>query len=367
MTRLYSSFLILCVALLFSSVCISQVSNIQSGVWSDITIWPNNELPTITDDVVLKFDITIDQNSYCKSLNNNGYKVIISSGANLFINTANPRTSNIFGFTVSKPTCRIDSVINIVSVDSTSFAFRYNNAFHYNNELLGKITFPENPGYSKLFFYDTLNRLSKIIYNEIFSSYEFKMKYTAPSNRISNFYYSAEPTNPFEITDTFNITYPDAGKVVISINNYIPGADIAAIIDSFYFDSNRNPIRWVRNWLKSTGIMEPSFLVTASYNLGILNPWFNYAANDLEYFAPYYDIHYVFDNGIEYYQGMPISGLNYRSAITFTSFIKPSDSFIGQLVSTEVNTQGYLLKETLPFAGYDTTSYWPLLYHYTCH
>jgi len=57
-----------------------QIVNVKAGVWSDPTIWSINALPTDTTDIILIYDIVIDINATCKSLNTNGHKVTVNSG-----------------------------------------------------------------------------------------------------------------------------------------------------------------------------------------------------------------------------------------------------------------------------------------------
>jgi hypothetical protein len=63
----------------------AQITNVNAGLWSDNTIWSNNALPVSSDAIVLNFDVTVDIDATCKSLNLNGHKVIVNPGVHLTI------------------------------------------------------------------------------------------------------------------------------------------------------------------------------------------------------------------------------------------------------------------------------------------
>jgi len=66
--------------LLLINASFGQVTNVKTGVWSDLTIWNNHTLPTDTTNIVLSYDIIIDINASCKSLHTNGHKVTVQPG-----------------------------------------------------------------------------------------------------------------------------------------------------------------------------------------------------------------------------------------------------------------------------------------------
>src|SRR5947209_3353683 len=68
-----------------------QVTNVKAGMWSDITVWSNNKIPTSNDSIYLSYNITINVNANCKALNTNGHNVIVNSGVTFNI----LRTSNV--------------------------------------------------------------------------------------------------------------------------------------------------------------------------------------------------------------------------------------------------------------------------------
>src|SRR5205823_4689630 len=53
---------------------------LKTGVWSDQTVWSNNSIPTDTTNILLSYDIVIDINATCKSLNTNSHEVTVNSG-----------------------------------------------------------------------------------------------------------------------------------------------------------------------------------------------------------------------------------------------------------------------------------------------
>ena len=70
---------------LLINVCFGQITNVRSGVWNDPTVWSNNSIPTNTTHIILSYDIQVNINAACKSLNTNGHQVIVNAGMNLFI------------------------------------------------------------------------------------------------------------------------------------------------------------------------------------------------------------------------------------------------------------------------------------------
>jgi len=72
--------LILLLLSLGFNIGFAQITNIKAGLWSDVSAWNKNALPTASDDIVLNFDITVDINAYCKSLTLNGHNVQVNSG-----------------------------------------------------------------------------------------------------------------------------------------------------------------------------------------------------------------------------------------------------------------------------------------------
>jgi hypothetical protein len=66
-----------------------QVTNVKTGLWSDPTVWSNNILPTDTSNIFLSFNITVDINGACKSINTNGHNVIINSGVGINVTGSN--------------------------------------------------------------------------------------------------------------------------------------------------------------------------------------------------------------------------------------------------------------------------------------
>jgi uncharacterized protein (TIGR02145 family) len=65
--------------------CFSQLSNINTGLWSDTAIWNINRIPTSVDSVYLNHDIIVDVNGSCRFLNTNGHNVVVNSNVTLNI------------------------------------------------------------------------------------------------------------------------------------------------------------------------------------------------------------------------------------------------------------------------------------------
>lgn len=63
----------------------AQISNVKTGLWSDQSVWDGNSIPTALDDVTLRFNMIVDINASCRSLNLNGNNIIVNGGVNLQI------------------------------------------------------------------------------------------------------------------------------------------------------------------------------------------------------------------------------------------------------------------------------------------
>src|SRR5438067_1045427 len=77
--------------LLIINTSIGQVTNVKAGAWSDQTVWSNNLIPTDTTNIFLSYNIVVDINAWCKSLNTNGYNVTVNMGATLNVGGTNFR------------------------------------------------------------------------------------------------------------------------------------------------------------------------------------------------------------------------------------------------------------------------------------
>ena len=69
--------------LLIIGSAIGQTTNVKVGVWSDNTVWIAGLVPVDTSNIVLSYDITVDINAICKSLNTNGHSVTVNTGVTL--------------------------------------------------------------------------------------------------------------------------------------------------------------------------------------------------------------------------------------------------------------------------------------------
>src|SRR5438874_12596207 len=82
--------------LLILKVSFGQVTNVRVGIWSDQTVWSNNTIPTDTTNITLNYDIVIDINATCKSLNTNGHNVTVNSGLTFNVSGTNFRVDSTF-------------------------------------------------------------------------------------------------------------------------------------------------------------------------------------------------------------------------------------------------------------------------------
>src|SRR4051794_40846365 len=61
----------------------------KAGVWSDHTVWSNNMIPDDTTDIVLSYEMVVDVNATCRSLNTNGHNLTVNPNVsvNVLANT----------------------------------------------------------------------------------------------------------------------------------------------------------------------------------------------------------------------------------------------------------------------------------------
>ncbi len=99
---------------LLIEISFGQVTNVKSGSWSDHTVWSNNIIPTDTTRIILSYNILININASCKSLNTNGHQVTVNPGNTLNISgVAAPVANFTFGgpFVVPAPVTFTNSSI----------------------------------------------------------------------------------------------------------------------------------------------------------------------------------------------------------------------------------------------------------------
>jgi len=90
------NFVLLCACI--SAACLGQTTNLRTGLWSDRAMWNTNMVPDSTDDIVLAFDISIDIDASCRSMQVNGHTTTINPGVNVCVgenNGCNKRSPNI--------------------------------------------------------------------------------------------------------------------------------------------------------------------------------------------------------------------------------------------------------------------------------
>ena len=118
-----------------------QIHNVKNGLWSDNSTWSNNLLPTLNDAVILNFDITIDVDCSCKSLETNGHNVTINSGINFLIaGSKSPKKLTlieIFDEESLMPTeyykISYDTVNHNIYIDSDTTNVGHEYIYEYNN------------------------------------------------------------------------------------------------------------------------------------------------------------------------------------------------------------------------------------------
>ena len=108
---------------LIINISFGQVTNVKSGVWSDQTVWSNNIIPTDTTRIILNYDIHIDINAFCKSLNTNGRNVTVNPGNRLNVSGV---TAPVANFTYSGSlTVPTTLTFTNTSTNATSFLWNF--------------------------------------------------------------------------------------------------------------------------------------------------------------------------------------------------------------------------------------------------
>ncbi len=85
---------------LLINISFGQVTNVKTGAWSDPTVWNNNIIPSDTTNIILNYDIHVDINANCRSLNTNGHNVTVDLGIPLNISGV---AAPVAGFTYTGP------------------------------------------------------------------------------------------------------------------------------------------------------------------------------------------------------------------------------------------------------------------------
>jgi hypothetical protein len=114
--------------LFFITHTYGQITNIKPGNWSDNTVWSNNSVPAIYDDVVLDFDVVVNINATCQSLNSNGHNITISGGFNL--NIAGNAMDTLLSRFVMVDTTAINPVDTALIIDFSYDQYKRNTGIY---------------------------------------------------------------------------------------------------------------------------------------------------------------------------------------------------------------------------------------------
>ncbi len=126
----------------------AQVTNTQPGNWNNSSHWSTNTIPDSNDAVSLSYNIIIDADAYCYSLNLNGHNLTVNSGAHLYI-TGNSRGDTLlsrftsfdttvspadtgFIYDFSYDSLKRNTVINYVAFSSGTHREESTDSFFYN-------------------------------------------------------------------------------------------------------------------------------------------------------------------------------------------------------------------------------------------
>lgn len=227
--KCYSLFLIF----LFT-ICLThaQVTNTRQGVWSDATAWSSNAVPSTNENAVLNYDIVIDVDAYCRSLNLNGHNATVNSGIQLYVTGSNDNVDTLLSRYVVIDTT-VSSVDTFKTIDfyyddlkrNTSFvsieyssngnpSYRYGGSFFYNGSgrlpYMGSYYSGSSNTQTRFFNYEN----GRLVYD---SSGNTVIHYTYLTDTIikQTVNYSTSST----VTDTVHVEYDNNGNIVHQIDS----------------------------------------------------------------------------------------------------------------------------------------------------
>src|SRR5438045_2914774 len=120
--------LLVSIRVFFINQTSGQITNIKSGNWSDNTVWSNNIVPGVYDDVLLDFDVVVDINAACQSLKTNGHNITISGGFNL--NISGNATDTLLSRFVMFDTTAINQVDTVLIIDFSYDQYKRNTGIY---------------------------------------------------------------------------------------------------------------------------------------------------------------------------------------------------------------------------------------------
>ncbi|MEO6720684.1 MAG: hypothetical protein ABIN67_09960 [Ferruginibacter sp.] len=252
----------------FINPLFAQKTNVKVGSWSDPSVWNNNTIPSITDDVSLNFDIIIDVNANCQSLVLNGHNVTVNTGVQFNI-TGNDTATVLSAFVLldSTLTTPFDTTIKMLfqydnkkrntRIDytyydngvSTNLSYRSNFFYNGNDTVPYKralttplLTAADDDYSNDTSFYFYANGVltgdsAKVIENGNKVTYARKFAYYTDKIITTIKEYNGSTPNGFIATDTINITYANGNIIqqVDSTQSYIRQEF------NFLYDNHINP------------------------------------------------------------------------------------------------------------------------------
>lgn len=214
--------------LLIATISLAQTTTTKQGAWSDASVWNNQAFPGMSNDVVLKHDIVVDVNGFCRSLNTNGFKVTVNSGVNLTIN-ANPGDSTLLVTLINtryQDNLPSDSTIRIIK-----------NAYLNGQKriLISEIELPTSTDtLYTLFVYNNIDQLITVEDYSSFAPVSFVRTISWNNNRVSKILIEDDGSN----YQTENYNYTTNGANTIIEFNQLPQDTIYGS-SSTYFSSQK--------------------------------------------------------------------------------------------------------------------------------
>ena len=232
---------------------------------------------------------------------------------------AQPRTTNIFGFPLSNPACRIKKMTD----SSTSLVTDF--IYDTKGRLMKQATTEGTQKDTTYYYYDQSSRLTKIQED----GEEWTINYETGGNRATQIVKKYSPTN---IT-TINVTYPSNTKVVLSVAEPASNSTFKTTIE---FDSQYNPVRDTGVLVNNANNKVTLFTsMSTSFDATVLNPFYMYGSD------------YLYISGIgELYQGLTfISGTKLGTSLRLKDFTyTPTGIYDITCVVLEKNAQNYPTK-----------------------
>ena len=256
--------LLISITLFFISQTYGQITNIKSGNWSDNTVWSNNTVPNVYDDVLLDFDVVVDINAACQSLTTNGHNITINTGANLNI-TGNSADTLLSRFVIID-TSAINPLDTTLIIDFSYDQYKRNtviNTQFYTDGIVSEVydtkflykdssrlplkkmlvrVFPDSSGGSTT-TYLYFQNLRLVADSAVFPTATMVRNFTYRPDAIIATEYDYFESIPEILVDSVKVEYLN-GDIVKQANMNM---EFGLGVSNFVFNSHPNPFYYIQN------------------------------------------------------------------------------------------------------------------------